>query len=238
MPLPLADGLKALLQRYELPLDAATPLSTLLDELTQPGAPTSVHEPKRAIDVHIADSLAALEVNGLREARTVADLGSGAGLPGLVLAAVLPSARVTLVEAARRKCDFLSSTARAMAIDNVDVVWSRAEEWRDGLGRCDVIGARALASLPVVCEYAAPLLRVGGVLVAWKGEVAPSEALDAAAAASHLGLTTAPVRSVTPFPGSRRLTLHVFHKVGATPANFPRRAGIATKRPLSAKNLA
>ena len=218
-------------------MDAAAPLGVLLEMLAQPDAPTSVHDPKRALNVHIADSLAALEVDGLRDARFVADLGAGAGLPGLVLAAVLPFAHVTLVEAARRKCDFLSSTVRAMGIENADVVWARAEEWRAGLGRCDVICARALSSLPVICEYAAPLLRDGGLLVAWKGEVARSEALDADAAASHLGLTAAAALAVTPFPGSRRLTLHIFCKRAATPAKYPRRAGIATKRPLSVKNL-
>ena len=229
--------MRPLLQRYALPMDAAAPLSVLLEMLAKPDAPTSVHDAKRALNVHIADSLAALEVDGLRSAETVADLGAGAGLPGLVLAAVLPSARVTLVEAVSRKCDFLSSTVRAMGIKNVDVVWSRAEEWRDGLGRCDVVCARALASLPVVCEYAAPILRDGGLLVAWKGEVTHSEARDADAAASHLGLTPASVRTVSPFAGSRRLTLHVFCKRAATPAKYPRRPGIATKRPLSAKNL-
>jgi len=124
-----------------------------------------------------------------------------------------------------------------MGLQNTDVVWARAEEWRDGIGRSDVVCARALAALPVLCEYAAPLLRDGGVLVAWKGEVMEAEAVDAAAAAVHLGLEVASVRSVSPFPGSERLTLHVFHKVSPTPTRYPRRPGIAVKRPLSAKGL-
>jgi 16S rRNA (guanine527-N7)-methyltransferase len=229
--------LEPLLERYEAAVDAAEPLGTLLDLLAAPEAPTSVHDPRDAERVHIADSLAGLEIEDVRKASVIADLGAGAGLPGLVLAAVLPRARVVLVESVGRKCEFLRSAVAEMGLANAEVVWSRAEEWRGGLGACDVVCARALASLPVLCEYAAPLLREGGVLVAWKGAVDENEAGDAAAAAAHLGLAAEPVRAVVPFRGSERRTLHVVRKVAPTPAGYPRRPGIATKRPLSAKNL-
>jgi 16S rRNA (guanine527-N7)-methyltransferase len=123
-----------------------------------------------------------------------------------------------------------------MGLQNAEVVWSRAESWDAGLGRCDAVCARALAPLPVLCEYAAPLLRDGGILVAWKGAVSETEAADAAAAAAHLGLAPQPVRPVVPFTGSERRTLHVLRKAAPTPPNYPRRPGIATKRPLSATN--
>jgi 16S rRNA (guanine527-N7)-methyltransferase len=229
--------LDGLLGQYELPLDAADPLGCLLDLLAAPEAPTSVHDPRKGMQVHIADSLAGLDVEDVRDAGVIADLGAGAGLPGLVLAAVLPQVRVVLVESAGRKCEFLRSAAAAMGLANVEVVWSRAEDWRDGIGRCDVVCARALAALPVLCEYAAPLLREGGVLVAWKGSVSAEEAADASAAAEHLGLAVEPVRAVSPFPGSERRTLHVVRKIAPTPAGFPRRAGMATKRPLTARKL-
>jgi 16S rRNA (guanine527-N7)-methyltransferase len=86
-----------------------------------------------------------------------------------------------------------------------------------------------------VCEYAAPLLAVSGSLVAWKATVSPEEAADGAAAAAILGLEPVEVRRVTPFAGARDHTLHVFRKVAPTPPRFPRRPGIATKRPLSAR---
>jgi 16S rRNA (guanine527-N7)-methyltransferase len=167
----------------------------------------------------------------------IADLGAGAGLPGLVLAAVLPCARVFLIESVRRKCEFLRRAVGAMGLENVEVVWSRAEGWRDGVGSCDAVCARALAALPVLCEYAAPLLRDRGVLVAWKGAVDDVEAADAAAAAAHLGLAIEPVRAVVPFAGSVRRSLHVIRKIAPTPPDFPRRPGMATKRPLTAKSL-
>lgn len=234
---PSSEPLFRLLSRYELPNQAVEPLATLLALLAQPNAPTAVHDPVRGLDVHIADSLAGLEVPELRAAGLIADLGAGAGLPGLVLAAVLPSSRMVLVEATARKCAFLRSSATAMGLANAEVVCARAEEWREGVGRCDVVCARALAALPVVCEYAAPLLRLGGLLVAWKGAVSDAETADASAAATHLGLEADPVRRVVPYPGSARRTLHVLRKVASTPPDYPRRPGIATKRPLSASTL-
>jgi len=232
-----SQPLVALLRRYDLPVDPADALEILLDLLARPEAPTAVQSAIDALDVHIADSLAGLEVAELRSARLVADLGAGAGLPGLVLAAVLPAAEVVLVEAARRKCVFLRSAIAEMTLDNAEVACSRIEEWNEGAARCDVVCARALAALPVLYEYAAPLLRQGGVLVAWKGAVPHDEAVDADAAAAHLGLQRESVRTVVPFPDSARRTLHVVRKVAPTPAKYPRRPGIATKRPLSARTL-
>jgi len=229
--------LATLLDRYGLGTASAAPLAVLLDLLAAPEAPTSVHDPRDALRVHIADSLAGLEVREMRDAGVIADLGAGAGPPGLVIAAVLPRARVTLVESVGRKCEFLRAAADEMRLENVEVVWSRAEEWDAGRDRCDVVCARALASLPVLCEYAAPLLREDGVLVAWKGAVDDDEVADVAAAAAHLGLAVEPVRPVIPFRGSERRTLHVVRKIAPTPGGYPRRAGMATKRPLSAKNL-
>ena len=207
------------------------PLATLLDLLAAPTAPTSVHDPARAVDVHLADSLAGLAVAPLREAGWIADLGTGAGLPGLVLAAALPRARVSLVESASRRCAFLERAIAALDLENAEVVCVRAEEWR---AACDAVCARALAALPVLCEYAAPLLVEGGVLVAWKGAVDAGEDADGLAAAAALGLERIEVRSVTPFPGSERRSLHIFRKVAPTPLGYPRRPGMAVKRPLRA----
>jgi 16S rRNA (guanine527-N7)-methyltransferase len=233
----LRGEIEALLAQYAAPTDATAPLVALLDALAAPGAPTSVHDPAVGVAVHIADSLAGLEVGELRTADVIADLGAGAGLPGLVLASTLPRARVYLVESVGRKCEFLGAAAAAMALSNAEVVCARAEAWREGIGRCDVVCARALAALSVLCEYAAPLLRPGGVLVAWKGAVGADELRDASAAAAHLGLAIEPPRAVVPYAGSERRTLYVVRKAAPTPPGYPRRPGIATKRPLSARNL-
>jgi 16S rRNA (guanine527-N7)-methyltransferase len=230
-------ALEEALQRHAVSAGAREPLLALIELLERQEAPTSVHDPAQVVDVHVADSLAGLEIPEVQSARLVADLGAGAGLPGLVLAAALPAARVALVEATKRKCEFIRRAIDSMGLTNAEVVCSRVEKWEDGVGRCDVVSARALAALPVLCEYAAPLLRIGGVLVAWKGAVSDTEAADAAAAAAHLGLAAEPTRSVAPFTGSERRTLHVLRKIGPTPPTYPRRAGVASKRPLSARNL-
>jgi 16S rRNA (guanine527-N7)-methyltransferase len=233
----VARELEHLLERFAVPLDAAGPLGVLLERLGRREAPTSIHEPHEAMRVHIADSLVGLEIDELRNARVIADLGAGAGVPGLVLAAALPRARVFLVESAERKCRFLRGAVAAMCVRNAEVVWSRAEAWREGIEACDVVCARALGALGVLCEYAAPLLRIEGVLVAWKGAVDVDEAADAAAAAAQLGLELEPAREVVPYEGSVQRSLHAARKVAPTPPAFPRRPGMATKRPLTAKSL-
>jgi 16S rRNA (guanine527-N7)-methyltransferase len=197
-----------------------------------PAASTTVRDPAAAWERHVADSLVALELDAVRGARRIADLGSGAGWPGLALAAALPEAEVRLVESAARHCRYLERAVAASGLANVSVVHARAEAWPEGVEAHDLVTARALAALNVVCEYAAPLLIVGGTLVAWKGEVGPEEAADGAAAAEELGLELVEVRPVQPFPAARGRRLHVLRKAAPTPERFPRRPGMAAKRPI------
>lgn len=237
LPREVRDRLAALAERYGVPRGAVMGLATLLElGAEDPTASTSVRDPRDAVDRHVADSLVALELPAVRDAERIADLGSGAGWPGLALAAALPDARVAVVESAARRCRYLERAVEAAGLGNVDVVHARVEDWPEGLGAHDLVTARALASLPVICEYAAPLLAPGGALVAWKGAIEPTEAADGAAAAEALGLAIAEVRRVQPFPAARDRTLHIFRKVADTPPRFPRRPGIATKRPLSANS--
>lgn len=217
-----------------LPAARAALAAALALQAVDPTASTTVREPSAAVDRHVADSLAALSLDEVRGARAIADIGSGAGWPGLALAAALPGAQVSLVESAIRHCRYLEHAAAHAGLDNVEVVHARAEAWHAGLGGQDLVTARALAALPVLCEYAAPLLREGGALVAWKAAVPPEELADGAAAAATLGLEPAGVRPVVPYVGAREHALHVFRKIAPTPARFPRRPGMATKRPLSA----
>jgi 16S rRNA (guanine527-N7)-methyltransferase len=212
---------------------AAPRLIALLDSIaTDPLTPSSVTAPELAVDVHIADSLSALTLPQVRAARSIADVGSGAGLPGLALAIALPQARVALVESARRKCAFLERARVATAAENVEIVCSRVEEWTSGAARNDLVTARALGELALVCEYAAPLLELGGTLVAWKGVVSASERAGAARAAAHLGLELRAVVRASPYPGSAEHHFHIYVKTTETPSRFPRRPGAARKRPL------
>jgi 16S rRNA (guanine527-N7)-methyltransferase len=197
-------------------------------------APTAVRGAEQAAQTHIADSLAALAIDPLGEARRIADLGSGAGFPGLALAVALPEAEVSLIESQRRKCEFLERVCAAAGIENAQIVCVRAEEWSAGLTRNDVVVARALAPQTVVLEYAAPLLRTGGTLIDWRGRREQTAERRADLAAAQLGLLRAEVRHVIPFAGASDRHLHVFTKAQETPARFPRRVGVARKRPLGA----
>ncbi len=199
---------------------------------TDEHAPTAIRGEEELARKHLADSLAALELTSVRAAERIADLGSGAGFPGVALAIAVPSAEVCLIESQRRKCEFLERVCAAAGVANARVIWTRAEEWREGFSRHDLVVARALAAQPVVLEYAAPLLRLGGSLVDWRGKRARGEEKAAESAAGELGLRRVEIRRVAPFEGARDHHLHVFMKAAETPERFPRRAGMAHKRPL------
>ncbi len=224
---------RSALDGYGLDEGQLEQLARILDALeSDEHAPTTVRERHEAADAHLADSLVALQVDELRGATSIADLGAGAGFPGTALAVALPDAQVYVVESQRRKCEFLRALCEHARIANAEVVHERAEEWAGGIGRNDAVVARALAPQPVVLEYAAPLLRVGGTLVDWRGRRDGAAETTADAAAKALGLHRREIRRVQPFAGARDRHLHVFEKVAATPQRFPRRAGMARKRPL------
>lgn len=225
-------ALSDLAERWELAPRQIAALARALELLAvDPLAPSSVRG-AAAVDVHVADSLSALALDCVVRARTVADLGSGAGFPGLALAVALPEARVALVESAARRCEFLERVCAVTRVPNAYVVHARAEEWAEGIGMHDLVVARALAPLGVICEYAAPLLAIGGALVAWKGAISPVEAAGAEGAATVLGLRAEEVVRSAPYAGSVAHHLHVYRKVAPTPPGYPRRAGVARKRPL------
>lgn len=230
-----AETTAGLAARFGLPRAAAARLDALLAALeAEPDPHTTIRDRREAVDRHLADSLEGLRVDALRHAAALADIGAGAGFPGLPLAVALPRAQVDLVESAGRKCAVMERLARAASAPNARVVRARAEEWAaaEGAGAYDVVTARALAPLAVLVEYAAPLLRADGVLVAWKGARDTVEEGEAAVAAELLGMAHEATCRVVPFEGARDRHLHVYRKVKPTPDFVPRRPGMAVKRPL------
>jgi 16S rRNA (guanine527-N7)-methyltransferase len=147
----------------------------------------------------------------------VIDVGSGGGSPGIPLAVELPDRRFTLLEAERRKCAFLSR--QTAGLPNVEVVWGRAET--QPVDSWGVALAKALAQPPVAAELCLPLVRPGGLAILWVGETA--DATQVARAASRLAAELEPGP-----PG-----LLLLRKQGPTPPGFPRRPGMAKKRPLA-----
>ena len=203
-----------------------------------PRSATAVRDPGEVIDVHFADSFVALPM--LDQALDqevpplVADIGSGAGAPGIPLAIARPAARFDLVEASQRKAGFLKSVVERLDLSNAGVLRARAEEL-PGQGRREAYGVvvvRAVAPLATLVEYAAPLLANGGRLLAWKGARNPDEEAAGGRAALQLGLEPLEVQLVTPYRESRNRHLHLYQKVSPCPPEIPRRAGVARRRPL------
>jgi 16S rRNA (guanine527-N7)-methyltransferase len=230
------DRLRALAERYALTDDAMARLREFHRLLVEdPLAPTAVRDPAKVIDDHLADALIGLELEPVRTARAAADLGSGAGVPGLALAIALPETSVTLVDSIGRRCAFLERAVARCEVRNARVVQARLESWPEGLAAFDLLTARALAPLPVVVEYAGPLLTLGGTLVIWRGRRHPSEEEAAARAAAQVGLEPRAILPVRPYPEAHDRHLHLMSKLMETPARFPRRPGVALKRPLGAR---
>jgi 16S rRNA (guanine527-N7)-methyltransferase len=196
---------------------------------------TRVVEPEPVARLHLLDALSALPLlDALPRSDRGLDLGSGGGVPGLVLAMARPDRRWVLVDSARKKAEVLRGFVTSLGIANVEVVAERAEI----LGRHpahreshDVVTARACAALPVLAEYALPLLALGGTLVAWKGPIADDE-LEAGrvAAAACGGRVPAVHRSGFTVLGDHRFV--AIEKERPTPERYPRRAGEPGRRPL------
>lgn len=164
----------------------------------------------------------------------VLDIGSGAGFPGLPLAIARPRKEFSLLEANRRKCEFIRQMVSRLALGNVNVINARAEDLARTEAResFDLALARAVASMPAVLEYSLPLVAVGGSAVLQRGRREEGDASLAASVAGSLGGQLDRIEPVRPYIEAENLNVWIFKKTDATPVKYPRRAGIPGKRPL------
>ena len=209
-------------------------LQTVLELLAAERASVSSVTDERAWKVHVEDSLTGLDVAELHQASRIADLGSGAGFPGLVLAVALPDAKVDLIDSIGKKTAFITQAAAAAGIPNAAAITARAEDVaRDESAResYDVVTARAVGRLSTLAELASPLLNQGGVLIAWKGRRDEEEEQQMSRAAELLAMTPEAILDVGHRAGSEHRHLHVITKSGTTPGDLPRKSGMAKKRP-------
>jgi 16S rRNA (guanine527-N7)-methyltransferase len=217
----------------ELDPDARRKLGIVLELLGAEQASVSSVVDERAWKVHVVDSLTGLGVPEFRSAGRIADVGAGAGFPGLALAAALPSTEVDLIESVGRKCDFMRQAIDSAGITNATVRQARAEDWAAAEGRegYDIVTARAVGRLSTLAELASPLLKPNSALIAWKGKRDRDEEQQLENASRELAMRPEAILDVGDRAGSRHRHLHVIRKVGPTPPNLPRRPGIAKKRP-------
>ena len=186
---------------------------------------------------HLIDSLSCLTATDIQWEGCLIDVGSGGGLPGVPLSITCPHLHVTLLEATKKKVYFLEYVKAELKLGNLEVLHARAEDvGRESRYRevFNLATARALAALPVVLEYCAPLMCIGGKVLAMKGRLQEEELAQGVAAARELGVELSETQGVGhrhQLPQKER-RLVVFHKVSVTPTRFPRRVGLAKKRPL------
>ena len=196
---------------------------------------TAILDPIAMRRKHVVDSLACLSTARIGDGELVVDLGSGAGFPGIPIAAVHPSAHVILVDATAKKTEFLRMAVDRLGLANVSVLQMRAEDmgrdvqWRE---QVSCVTARGVAPLRVLLELALPLCRVGGRLVALKGARVDEEIGEAAEALKKLGGKVSECHALT-LPGDleRRVVVRI-EKTVATPGKYPRRPGVPARLPL------
>ena len=223
--IPFHDGLPAMLSLY---LDMLKDWNSRMDL-------TAVSDDEEMVDRHFVDSLVLLKSDLPRENSRMIDVGTGAGFPGLVLAMARPDLKITLLDAQRKRLDFLQAVGEAAGLSNITPVHARAE---DGARRpelreqFDYASARALAPLNVLCEYLLPYVRTDGLALCWKGPALRDEMESGKKAARLLGgQVEMPIRCSVYGRDWDHMILPV-RKVQQTPRQYPRKAGTPKSRPL------
>lgn len=187
---------------------------------------TSVTDPDEIRTKHFEDSLSLLQTIKLAN-ESVIDVGAGAGFPGIPLKLACPDIKLTLLEATKKKVEFLKHIISILSLENVEIIWGRAEEaTREKRERFDLAVSRAVAKLNILSEYCLPFVKLGGLFVAYKEEEIEAEVEEAKKAIAILG---GQIREIKKFP---LRSLVIIDKIRETPPKYPRRAGMAKKRPL------
>ncbi len=185
--------------------------------------------------LRLAPTFAALVAESDGSVFRMLDLGSGGGIPGIVLAIAFPGVAVTLLDATRKKTDFLDEVINALDLRNATTLNGRAEDfahqpkWRN---QFDLVTARAVASLPTILELAAPFLRTGGHMLLPKGTEIEDELAQAERAAPILGVEIVSTATLPDAGSTIETRLVIARKLTTTPSTYPRRAGIPARQPL------
>ncbi len=193
---------------------------------------TAITDPEEIRIKHFEDSLTILQTIKLTN-QSVIDVGTGAGFPGIPLKIVCPELKLTLLEATQKKVEFLKHIVSVLNLQDVEIFWGRAEEIAKGKRESfDIALSRAVAKLNVLCEYCLPLVKIGGMFIAYKEKEIEKEVEESKNAIHILGGKIKEIKKVK-LPNSDIIrSLVIIEKISPTPPRFPRRAGMAKKKPL------
>src|SRR5215204_1048451 len=185
---------------------------------------------------HILDSLSCFLYEPFSNARRLVDVGSGGGLPGIPIKIMEPELATALVESTGKKARFLQYAVDSLSLEGVEVANTRAEELgrtQAHRGAYEIVTSRAVARLAVVAEYCVPLLEIGGRAIAMKGWLEAEELEEGSRAVDTLGASVVEIVKVPMLPevGEKERNLVILEKLRETPALYPRRAGVAVRRP-------
>jgi len=196
---------------------------------------TAITEPKEVAIKHIIDSITAYDKNLFQEGTTVIDVGTGAGFPGLPLKIFCPGIKLTLMDSLNKRIKFLQTVVEELGLDGVECVHARAEEgarnkkYREAF---DIAVSRAVARLPILCEYCLPFVKKGGHFIALKGMQYNDEAAEAVKAIKVMGGSKTEIRPVKlPELDDKRAVITIT-KTMPTPKAYPRKAGTPIKNPI------
>ena len=196
---------------------------------------TAIKDPGEFEIKNVLDSLTCLDGPGLQDARSVIDIGTGAGLPGIPLAAACPEKRFVLMDSLAKRVKIVREIADRIGLDNVETVHARAEDlardrkYRESFDACV---SRAVSRLPVLCEYCLPFIKVGGVFISFKGSAYREEIAESANALGILGGRIAETDDAVMAEYGLEHAVIYINKIKKTPAIYPRKAGVPAKKPI------
>ena len=232
--------LKAVMEEYglnatESQLEAFNRYYELLIEWNEKINLTAITAPKEVAIKHIVDSLSCYRAELFKDGASLVDVGTGAGFPGLPLKIFCPSLKLTLLDSLNKRIKFLQLVVDELGLKDVEAVHARSEEaarnkkYRE---QFDLATARAVARLPIICEYCLPFVKPGGTFIALKGRQYEEEALEAQKAVKVLGgeiTATLPVK--LPEIEDKRAVIYI-KKIKPTPKTYPRKAGTPERNPI------
>ena len=236
----MKERIRELFNQIELPvsdaqLDAFAYYADELLRWNETRNLTGITDPDGIAEKHFLDSVLLLKCLEIPEGALLLDLGTGAGFPGIPLKIMRPDLRFILLDSLRKRVEFLEHICGELGLADMDCVHERAEilarnkNYRE---KADIVVTRAVSSLPVLMEYGAPFLKLGGTLAAYKGNISDEEKNASSRAMEVLSFVKERESCFTlPLSNSNRIIL-TFKKTAATPARFPRKPGTAEKKPL------